>query len=97
VIGSAALTTDSGQRGSVEGTVLSVEQTTYVQGDTLNALLEIEVHSMLPTPDESLPAYASLEVSTSLKRGEYVVLGGSELQGAGLQGPVFFIVHWGQE
>ena len=94
VIGSAALTTDSGQHGSVEGTVLSVAQTTYAQGETLSADLEIEVHSMLPTIDESLPAYASLEVNATLKRGEFVVLGGSELQGAGLQGPVFFIVHW---
>jgi hypothetical protein len=94
VIGSAALTTDSAQHGSVEGTVLSVAQTTYAQGDTVSVDLQIEVHSMLPTEDESLPAYASLEAGTTLKRGEYVVLGGSELQGAGLQGPVFFIVHW---
>jgi hypothetical protein len=93
VIGSAALTTDSGQPGSVSGTVLGVEQTAYAQGDTLSAELSIEVHRIVPD-EESLPAFASVEVTTTLKRGEFVVLGGNELQGAGMQGPVFFIVNW---
>ena len=36
----------------------------------------------------------SITVRTALRRGEFVVLGQSEVTGGGLDGPVFFIVHW---
>jgi hypothetical protein len=38
----------------------------------------------------------SLDVRTSLRRGEFVVLGESHVQfgAGGGEGPVFYIVHW---
>ena len=41
VIGTAALTTDSGQSGGVSGTALEVQQTAFVQGETLNATIQM--------------------------------------------------------
>jgi hypothetical protein len=41
VLGTAALTTQSGQRGEIGGTTLHVDQTTFVQGETLNAEIEL--------------------------------------------------------
>jgi hypothetical protein len=90
VLGTTSLTTQSGQRGEVGGTPLHVEQTTFVQGDTLNARIEMLLTSTTPEG----PSPNRLEVGTSLRRGEYVVLGQSEVAGGGLDGPVFFIVHW---
>ena len=90
VLGTAALTTQSGQRGEVGGAPLHVDQTTFVQGDTLNARIEMLLSSTKPDG----PPPSMLEVGTSLRRGEFVVLGQSELAGGGLDGPVFFIVHW---
>jgi hypothetical protein len=90
VLGTTSLTTQSGQRGEIGGAPLRVEQTTFVQGDTLNARIEMMLTSA--TPDG--PAPNQVSVSTSLRRGEFIVLGQSELVGGGLDGPVFFIVHW---
>lgn len=90
VLGTASLTTQSGQRGEVGGSPLHVEQTTFVQGDALNARIEMLLTSMTPEG----PPPNMLEVGTSLRRGEFVVLGQSQLAGGGLDGPVFFIVHW---
>ena len=90
VLGTTSLTTQSGQRGEIGGAPLRVDQTTFVQGDTLNARIEMMLSSM--TPDGPPPNM--VEVGTSLRRGEFVVLGQSELVGGGLDGPVFFIVHW---
>ena len=91
VLGTASLTTQSGQRGEVGGQPLRIEQTTFVQGETLNARIEMTLQFPLK-PDA--PAPNKIEVGTSLRRGEFVVLGQSELVGGGLDGPVFFIVHW---
>jgi hypothetical protein len=88
VLGTAALTTQSGQQGEIGGAKLQVEQTTYVQGDALNAELDL----VLPwLPDGPI---TTLTVKTALRRGEFVVLGESEIIGGGVDGPVFFIVHW---
>ena len=88
VLGTAALTTQSGQQGEIGGAKLQVEQTTFVQGDALNAELDL----VLPwLPDGPI---TTLTVKTSLRRGEFVVLGESEIIGGGVDGPVFFIVHW---
>lgn len=104
VIGTAAVTTTSGQYGEVKGTTLSVEQTAYAQGDTLNANISMELAGQLPSapqgPIVTVPfgtgnvPFGNLRLSTTLKRGEFVVLGENHVQAGQLDGPVFFIVHW---
>jgi hypothetical protein len=91
VIGAAAVTTESGQPGQVNGTAFDVEQRAYVQGDTLNAWIEMELRGTVPSPDGY--ELGSLEVQTTLRRGEFVVLGESNFR----DGPIFFIVHWPQK
>jgi hypothetical protein len=103
VIGTAAVTTNSGQSGEVRGTTLSVEQTGYVQGDTLNVNIAMELSGralgdapggqVVTVPFGNFP-YGNLRLSTTLKRGEFVVLGENHVQAGQLDGPVFFIVHW---
>jgi hypothetical protein len=84
VLGTAAVVSQSGQGGQVEGTPLSVNQIAHVQGDTLNAELRI-----------TLAPVGELEVQTALKRGEFVVLGEASRQGFGVDdGTLFYIVHW---
>lgn len=90
VLGTASLATQSGQRGEIGGAPLHVEQTTFVQGDTLNARIDM----LLSSTTRDGPPPNRVEVGTSLRRGEFVVLGQSELVGGGVDGPVFFIVHW---
>ena len=94
VIGMAAVATDSGQYGTVEGTTLDVSQRVFVQGESLNAHVEMTLRSIgqLGTPEAEVRG--EISVQTTLRRGEFVVLGQSELVGGGLDGPVFFIVHW---
>ena len=94
VLGTTSLATQSGQRGEIGGSPLRVDQTTFVQGDTLNARIEMMLTSTAPrgAPEGFSPN--RVEVGTSLRRGEFVVLGQSELVGGGFDGPVFFIVHW---
>jgi hypothetical protein len=90
LLGTTSLATQSGQHGEIGGSPLQVGQTTFVQGDTLNARIEMMLTSA--TPEGFSPN--RVEVGTSLRRGEFVVLGQSELVGGGFDGPVFFIVHW---
>jgi hypothetical protein len=90
LLGTTSLTTQSGQHGEIGGAPLRVDQTTFVQGDTLNARIEMMLSSTAPEG----PPPNRIQVGTSLRRGEYVVLGQSELVGGGFDGPVFFIVHW---
>lgn len=90
VLGTTSLMTQSGQRGEIGGSPLHVDQTTFVQGDTLNARIDMVLTSTTPEG----PAPNQVSVGTSLRRGEFVVLGQSELVGGGLDGPVFFVVHW---
>jgi hypothetical protein len=97
VIGTAALASESGQNGEVEGMTLSVEQTAYVQGNALNATIEMELRGRTPAPTNDEFHIGTLEVRTTLQRGEFVVLGESAVQGGGLEGPVFYIVHWANE
>jgi hypothetical protein len=94
VIGMAAVASDSGQNGQVEGTTMDVSQRVYVQGESLNAAINMDLRSIgqLGTPEANVRG--EINVQTTLRRGEFVVLGQSELVGAGLDGPVFFIVHW---
>jgi hypothetical protein len=93
VIGAASLTTESGQLGTVDGTTLDVAHTAYAQGESLNARINMELrNSGQLGPETALRG--EIEVQTALRRGEFVVLGQSELVGGGLDGPVFFIVHW---
>jgi hypothetical protein len=107
VIGTAALISDSGQQGQVVGMALEVEQTAFVQGDTLNARIEMNLRGRLQDlqgrqAENAIVNVApigaqdigSIEVHTALRRGEFVVLGQSELVGGENGGPVFFIVHW---
>lgn len=107
VIGTAAVTTNSGQYGEVKGTTLSIEQTAYVQGDTLNANISMQllgpaltevasgenVTVRIVPPVGNVP-YGNLRLTTMLKRGEFVVLGENHVQAGGIDGPVFYIVHW---
>jgi hypothetical protein len=93
VIGTATLATESGQSGELGGTTLGVEQRAYVQGDSLNARIEMNLRNVGQlTREASNPG--EIEVQTTLRRGEFVVLGQAELVGGGLDGPIFFIVHW---
>ncbi len=97
VIGTAAVLSESGQRGEIEGMTLSVKQTAYAQGDALNANIEMDLRGRVPAPPapEGIDFHiGTLKVRTGLQRGEFVVLGESTLQGSGLDGPVFYIVHW---
>ena len=80
VIGTAALTSDSGQQGEVSGMTLEVEQTAFVQGDTLNATIRMSLEgrrSFVPIDQEEFQL-GSVEVRTALRRGEFVVLGQSD-------------------
>jgi hypothetical protein len=83
VLGTAAVTSESGQDGGVNGTPLNVSQTAHVQGDTLNAEIRMQ-----------LSPVGQLNVRTSLKRGEFVVLGENTQQGGDLDGTLFYIVNW---
>ena len=94
VIGAATLTTESGQFGKVDGTTLQVAQTTYAQGESLNARIIIELLSRGGQIGPETNLRGKVDVQTTLRRGEFVVLGQSEAVGCGLDGPVFFIVHW---
>ena len=103
VIGTAAVTTNSGQYGEVKGTTLDVEQTAYVQGDTLNVNISMGLSgelplppgfTVLPTGQSTTVPFGNLRLSTTLKRGEFVVLGENHVQAGDIEGPVFYIVHW---
>lgn len=115
VIGSAALATESGQQGHVSGMALEVQQTVFVQGDALNAAIDMNLEGRVamppapegvdvgvrnfvtivpPVPEGVEFNIGSITVRAALRRGEFVVLGQSEVAGGGLDGPVFFIVHW---
>ena len=108
VIGTAAIATNSGQYGAVKGTTLDVEQTAYVQGDTLNANISMQLSGPALTevasgadnvtvrivPQGGNFPYGNLRLTTMLKRGEFVVLGENHVQAGGIDGPVFYIVHW---
>ena len=103
VIGSALVTTNSGQRGEIEGATLSVEQTAHVQGDTLNAQISMELIGIAPPPIGVFNG-GELDLRATLRRGEFVVLGESYFQSGAIEpgpgpvidGPVFYIVHWEQ-
>ena len=95
VIGTAVLTTASGQQGEVGGMTLGVEQTAFVQGETLNARIEINLNR--PREEPGPPTVGKVEVRTALRRGEFVVLGQGEYVGGGLDGPIFYIVHWPED
>ena len=110
VLGTAALVTESGQEGHVDGTPLDVEQKAFVQGDKLTAEIDLNLTdigssgqgTVILQPGQQIlrPSIGRLSVHTSLQRGEFVVLGEGELrelQSAGLNGLVFYIVHWPEE
>jgi len=100
VIGTAAVASESGQPGKIAGTTLSVEQTAYAQGNDLNARIEMSLRGKTPGGPPSGGhefSIGSLEVRTALRGGEFVVLGESALQNGGLEGPVFYVVHWAHE
>jgi hypothetical protein len=101
VLGTAALVTESGQAGRVGGMPLNVEQQAFVQGERLSAKIDLEVTGIgSPDADIALLPVGSLSIHTSLRRGEFVVLGEGELQeilGGGVQRLVFYIVHWPEE
>ncbi len=62
VIGTAALTSESGQNGQVSGMALEVEQTVFVQGDTLNATIDMHLEGSQPAvvaPDLRRSAWGS--------------------------------------
>jgi hypothetical protein len=94
VIGAATLTTESGQFGKVDGTTLDVAQTAYAQGESLNARIIMELLRGATGLGPETNLRGKVDVQTTLRRGEFVVLGQSDAVGGGLDGPVFFIVHW---
>jgi hypothetical protein len=94
VIGSAALTTASGQHGQIEASTLSVDQRIFVQGDTLNAQISLELEVVAPPPMIGTLEVGDLALRTTLRRGEFIVVGESEVQTLSLKGAIFYIVHW---
>lgn len=84
VLGTAAVASESGQMGAINGVPLNVRQTAYVQGQTLNARINLELK----------PYSSSIAVGATLARGEFLVLAESTLQSGGLDGTLFYIVHW---
>jgi hypothetical protein len=96
VLGSAALTTASGQFGEIEGSTLGIKQLAYVQGDTLNAEISMELEAPAPPPIGGILEVGDLALRTTLQRGEFVVLGESDFKTLNLAGPVFYIVHWNE-
>jgi hypothetical protein len=97
VIGAAAVVTESGQPGVVEGNPFSVEQTAYAQGQTVNANIGMSLERVDATNPVQGFFEGELEVRATLQRGEFVVLGESTLQAGGLDGTLFYIVHWPEE
>jgi hypothetical protein len=97
VVGTAGLVTQSGQAGHVGGRILSVEQKAYMQGDTLSADIKLDLERNAAPPIIGNVELGDLAVRTSLKRGEFVVLGENQVLGGGLNGFVFYIVHWAEE
>lgn len=93
VLGSAAVTSESGQTGEVDGMTLEVEQTAYVQGDNLNATIAMSLKVGGSERENAWFQSGEVTVRTTLRRGEFVVLGQGDATGA-LDGLVFFIVHW---
>ncbi len=101
VIGSAAVATNSGQHGEIEGATLSIEQTAHVQGDTLNAQISMSLIGIAPPPIGTFNG-GELDLRATLRRGEFVVLGESYFQSGAIEpgpgpviaGPLFYIVHW---
>lgn len=93
VMGSAALVSASGQRGEVRGTTLGIEQVAFVRDATLNAEISIRLYYTAAQPLGTI-AVGNLSLRTSLEPGEFVVLGESHVQAAGLDGPVFYMVTW---
>jgi hypothetical protein len=96
VLGSAALTTASGQAGELDAATLSIDQLIYVQGNTLNAEISMELKAVAPPPMVGLVEVGGLALHTTLQRGDFVVLGESEVQTQSLRGPIFYIVHWAE-
>lgn len=96
VLGTAALATESGQEGEISGPTLSVKQQAYVQGDTLNGEIRMTLQARVGGPASPAPpiSIGNLTVRTTLGRGQFVVVGENAMQGGGLDGPVFYIVHW---
>ena len=92
VVGTAALVTVSGQHGEMDGMPFTFEQTAHVQGTTLNADIRIEL--LQGDSPATRRQVGELEVRTTLQRGEFVVLGENTHQGAGIDGTLFYIVHW---
>ena len=107
VIGTATAVTESGQHGEVEGMTLSIEQTAHVQGNTLNANISMELVGDAPPPPQGQQQQVfvtagrfeigEVNVNTTLQGGEFLVLAESHYQSRGLEGPVFYIVHWADQ
>lgn len=95
VMGTAAVTTESGRYGEVHGLTLRVKQTAHIQGDTLNAEIEMELVSNA-RPMGGIFELGTLDLRTTLQRGEFVVLGESHYRGV-VDGSIFYIMHWAEE
>lgn len=99
VIGSAAVTSDSGQNGELTARVMSATQNVHVQGDMANAFLRVNLRGNVfdprdpRNPGDTFPI-GEIELQTTLRRGEFVVIGESQGQSGELEGPIFYIVHW---
>jgi hypothetical protein len=107
LIGTAALATASGQTGRMDSQLLTVEHTAYVQEQTLNATISLQIQTFEPPPPGPTGGFnpfqtrvefnTHLEVDAALGRGEFLVLGESTVRGGGLDGTLFYIVHWPED
>jgi hypothetical protein len=110
VLGTATLVTESGQQGRVEGQPLAVTQRAYVQDETASAEIEMELiirETFVPSLPEGANALTTtqerdtrqaLNLNVTLQQGEFLVLGENTLETpGGLEGTLFYIVHWPAE
>lgn len=108
VLGTASLVTESGQMGQASGEPLAVEQRVFVEGDTASAELKLRfvqsgprLTAPQPGPGQTTtflavqkPYEGGLELNVTLDRGEFLVLGENTVRAMGLEGTLFYVVHW---
>lgn len=95
VLGNAALMTESGQEGELDGDPLSIWQRTYVQGSTLNAEVSVAFRYVRNvTAERSGLQTQRVELKTTIGAGEFVVLSENTIDNGELDGTLFYIVHW---
>jgi hypothetical protein len=94
---SASLTTESGTKATSAAGTLRVENTVRANGNNLRAEIDLE-YTMRPgracAQAGCQPFQQMLGLTTSIKRGEYLVLGERAFNTPDGRGTMFYVVHW---